>query len=371
MNEELILKMAESSLKNGVLTYEVFDRIYGMLSRKEQYQVCEILHKNGIQLEDIYEDKELSSLTYDVTISEEQISDTEDDDTEPLFDESLFKDSENSGEYVLFYKDIKQSNDTLIRLIQEGNRQARQDICVKNESLVRKFANAYYRYFGNDLDFEDLMQAGYMGLLTAAEKFDFSKESAFSTYAVFWIKQAIHRQVADIGFRIRIPVHMIEKVAKITRLDNKYATDGMDYSQRINHIAEEMELTTEQVEEALSIKQQFLSTVSLDTPIGEEEDSTLGEFIPADDSFNVEDQIIQKSLSSDLDEILSTLTKTEQKVIRLRYGFYDGRPRTLEEIGNEIGVTRERIRQIESKALRKLRHPTRSNIIKNYNDSGG
>ncbi len=352
MNEELVLKMAESSLKNGVLTYEVFDRIYGMLSRKEQYQVCEILHKNDIHLEDIYED-------------------TEDDDTEPLFDERLFKDSENTGEYVLFYKDIKQSNDTLIRLIQEGNKQAKQDLCVKNKSLVSKFANIYYRYFGNDLDFEDLMQAGYMGLLTAAERFDFSKESAFSTYAVFWIKQAIHRQIAEIGFRIRIPAHMMEKVAKITRLDNKYAADGMDYIQRINLIAEEMDLTIEQVEEALSIKHQFLSTVSLDTPVGEEEETTLGEFIQADDSFNVEDQIIKKSLSSNLDRILSTLTKTEQKVIRLRYGFYDGRPRRLEEIGNEIGVTRERIRQIESNALRKLRHPTKSNIIKNYNDSGG
>ena len=280
MNEELILKMAESSLKNGVLTYEVFDRIYGMLSRREQYKVCEILYKNGIQLEDVCEDKELTSLTYDITISDEQISDTEDEDAEPIFDESFFKDSENSREYVLYYKDIKQSNDTLIRLIQEGNKQARQDICVKNESLVRKYANAYYHYFGNDLDFEDLMQAGYIGLLTAAEKFDFRKESAFSTYAVFWIKQSIHRQVADIGFRIRIPVHMIERVTKITRLDNKYATDGMDYSQRINRIAEEMELTTEQVEEALSIKQQFLSTVSLETPVGEEEESTLSGLLP-------------------------------------------------------------------------------------------
>ena len=366
MNEELIMKMAEPNIKNGILTYELFDKIYGMLSRKEQYQVCEILNNNGIQLADVFDDEDIASSIEDLPEPEESFDVISEGVSIPLFDDSIFKDSKSGKEYVYYSKDVKQSNDTLIRLIKEGNKQARQDICIKNEGLVRKYVNIYYRYFGNDLDVEDLLQAGYIGVLTAADNFDFSKESAFSTYAIYWIKQSISRLIYEEGYRIRIPVHMMEKISRMTRLDNQYGSEGMDYQQRIKHIAADMETTEEKVEEWIEIKHQFLSGVSLDTPVGEEEETPLGEFIPADKSYNVEDQVFQSSLSSALDEILSSLNQREEKILRLRYGLYDGHPKTLEEVGKEFGVTRERIRQIEAKALRKLRHPTKTRKIKDY-----
>ena len=368
MNEELIMKMAEASVKNGILTYALFDRIFGMLSRREQYQVCEILNKNNIQLEDTYDSNDYSASSTEILEGNNPVIDLE-EESGPLFDESIFKDPKGVEEYLFFPDTVKQTNDTLIRLAQEGNRQARQDLCIKNERLVWKYANGYYRYFGNDLDFEDLMQAGFMGLLTAAEKFDFRKDSAFSTYAVVWIKQAILRQVFDQGYRVRIPVHMMEKIAKMTRLDNKYGSDGLDYQQRVEHIAEDMEMPVDKVEELIELKYQFLGGVSLDTPVGEEEESTLGDFVPTDERFDVESLFLQSALSSALDEVLSTLKPKEERIIRLRFGLYDGHPRTLEEIGKEYNVTRERIRQIEAKALRKLRHPSRSKKIKDYLNS--
>lgn len=369
MNEELIMKMAESSVKNGILTYSLFDRIYGMLSRREQYQVCEILNKNNIQLEDSFDPNDITTATPEILDAEDSSAELEAEETSPLYDESIFKDPKGVEEYLFSPDVVLQSNDTLVRLVREGNRQARQDLCIKNEKLVWKYANSYYRYFGNDLDFEDLMQAGFMGLLTAAEKFDFRKDSAFSTYAVVWIKQAISRQVFDQGYRIRIPVHMMEKIARMTRLDNKYGSDGLDYQQRMELIAEDMEMPVDKIEELVEIKYQFLGGVSLDTPVGEEEESSLGDFVPTDERYDVESQFLQSALSSALDEVLSTLKPKEERIIRLRFGLYDGPPKTLEEVGKEFNVTRERIRQIEAKALRKLRHPSRSKKIKDYLNS--
>ena len=210
------------------------------------------------------------------------------------------------------------------------------------------------------------MQAGFLGLLLATEKFNFEKDSAFSTYAVFWIKQAISRQIYDEGYRIRIPVHMMEKIARMTRLDNEYGAYCADYRQRIQRIAEDMEITEDDVEKLMALKHQFLSKVSLDTPVGEEEESTLGEFIPVDEEYDVEDIAIKNALASLLDTLLATLPPREEKILRMRFGFYDGNPKTLEEVGKEFGLTRERIRQIEEKAIRKLRHPTRINKIKAF-----
>lgn len=365
MNEELILKMAEPSIKNGALTYALFDKIFSMLSLREQYQVCEILYKNSIQLMDSYEGEETDSDSIGLPAAEIVDQPLEDDDR-PLYDDSIFKDAGRSEDYLILSTEIKQSNDTLVRLVRDGSKQARQDLCIKNEKLVRKYANAYFRLMGNDLEFEDLMQAGFIGLLSAAEKFDFGKDSAFSTYSVFWIKQAISRQVFDQGYRIRIPVHLMERISKATRLDSKYAFEGLDYHQRIKSIAEEMAIPENKVEELFTLKYTFLDAVSLDTPVGEEEEATLGDFIPSDNESNVDSRFFQGELTSALDSILKTLTPREEKIIRLRYGFADGRPRTLEEVGKEFNLTRERIRQVEAKALRKLRHPTRSKKIEVY-----
>lgn len=361
INEELVLKMAVPSIKNGILTYSLFDRIYGMLSLKEQYQVCEILFNHNIQLAD-----SIDSSPDDLLVENGLEDSFADENKDSLFNDDIFKDAKSSNEYVFYFGRVNQSNDTLVKLIQEGNKQARQDICIKNEGLVRKYANAYYRYLGNNLDYEDLMQAGFLGLLIATEKYKFEKDSSFSTYAVFWIKQAISRQIYDEGYRIRIPVHMMEKIARMTRLDNKYGAECMDYRQRIQRIAQEMEITEDDVEKLIEIKHQFLGSVSLDTPIGEEEESTIGEFIPEDEENDVESIVIKNALSSLLASLLSTLPPKEEKILRMRFGFYDGKPRTLEEIGKEFGVTRERIRQIEEKAIRKLRHPSRIKKIKAF-----
>ena len=363
INEAIILKMAEPSIKNGILTYDLFDRIYGMLSRKEQYQVCEILFDHHIQLGDT-----IYPSTDDIFVENSSDNALVDEKKDSFFDEGIFKDAKSSDEYVFYSGKVNQSNDTLVKLIQEGNKQARQDICIKNEGLVRKYAKAYYRYFGNDLEFEDLMQAGFLGLLIATERFKFEKDSAFSTYAVFWIKQAISRQIYDVGYRVRIPVYMMERIARMTHLDNQYGADCMDYKRRIQCIAKDMEITEDDVEKLMALKHQFLSSVSLDTPVGEEEESTLGDFIPVDEENDVEDTAIRNALASFLDTLLATLTPREEKILRMRFGFYDGNPKTLEEVGKEFGVTRERIRQIEEKAIHKLRHPSKLNKIKAFID---
>lgn len=365
MNEELILKMAAPSIKNGVLTYALFDKIYSMLSLREQYQVCEILHKNSIELLDSGDHEGNDSVTPTLSESELFVEPSSDAET-PLYDTNIFKDTPNSTEYLYFETDIKQSNDTLIKLIQEGSRQARQDLCVKNRNLVLKYANAYYHLMGNDLDLEDLEQAGFIGLLTAAERFDFSRDSAFSTYAVIWIKQAISRQVADIGYRVRVPVHMMDKIRTAIQLDKKYDALGFDYNHRIKCIAREMAMPENMIEELFVIKQTFLGSVSIDTPVGEEEETPLSEFLPSDIENDVEGQIFRAALVSELDSVLKTLKPREEKVIRARFGLDDGHPRTLEDLGREFCLTRERIRQIEEKALRKLRHPSRLNKIKDY-----
>lgn len=358
MNEEIILQMAKPYVENGVLSYDLFDRIYNMLSLREKYQVCEILYNHNIQLSDA-DDSSPDGIRSENS-SESPFADS------TLFDDTIFKDTKSSNEYVFYTGKVNQSNDTLIKLIQEGNKQAKQDICIKNEGLVRKYANAYYHFFGNDLDFEDLMQAGFLGLLTAAERYKFEKNSAFSTYAVLWVKQAISRQIYDEGYRVRIPVHMMEKIARMTRLDNKYGIDSMDYRQRMQRIAQEMEITEDEVEKLIELKHQFLGNVSLDTPIGEEEESTIGEFIPADEEYDVESIVINNALSSLLDTLLATLPPKEEKILRMRFGFYDGNPKTLEEVGKEFGLTRERIRQIEEKALCKLRHPSKTKKVKDF-----
>ena len=365
MNEELVMKMAEPNIKNGSLTYAMFDKIYEVLSRREQYEVCEILYRNGIELVDSFEPDE-GTLTTDLPDIDDTIDARETDDLEPILDDSLFKDMSGSQDYLFFSADIKQSNDNLIRLVHNGNTQARQDLCIKNEMLVRKYANAYYRHMGNDLELDDLVQVGFIGLLTAADRFEFSKNSSFSTYAVIWIKQAISRFVFDQGFRIRIPVHVMEKLKAAIKLDNEYAFSGLDYQQRIKRIAEEMSMTEDKIEELFTIKYTFLDATSLDTPVGEEEDVSLGDFIPSEEEIDPEEQSINSELSHDLGKALATLTPREERVLRMRFGLYDGRRRTLEEIGREFNVTRERIRQIEAKALRKLKHPSRSKKLKEY-----
>ncbi|WP_339063705.1 RNA polymerase sigma factor RpoD [Tepidibacillus marianensis] len=358
--EQVKEQILEQGKKRGSISYkEIMDKLSVYDQDSDQIdEYFEYLSDQGVEV--VNEDQEGPLLLDD----EEKISGTEE---EFDFDDLSIPPGVKINDPVRMYlKEIgrvpllsAEEEIELAKRIEDGDEEAKRRLAEANLRLVVSIAK---RYVGRGMLFLDLIQEGNMGLIKAVEKFDYRKGYKFSTYATWWIRQAITRAIADQARTIRIPVHMVETINKLIRVSRQLLQDlGREPSPE--EIGEEMDLSVEKVREIMKIAQE---PVSLETPIGEEDDSHLGDFIEDQDALAPSDAAAYELLKEQLEDVLDTLTEREENVLRLRFGLDDGRTRTLEEVGKVFGVTRERIRQIEAKALRKLRHPSRSKRLKDF-----
>ena len=374
-NKAQILKdLTDKALLSGkkALSYtEISDRIGNIeLDKDQMEEIYEVLMSQGIEVV-------LESEPDEIDLMELEKEEVDDPEVEAVIAENpeakeidleatISKNIAVDDPVRMYLKEIgkvplltAQEEIDLAKRMEQGDEYAKQKLCEANLRLVVSIAK---KYVGRGMLFLDLIQEGNLGLIKAVDKFDWRKGYKFSTYATWWIRQAITRSIADQARTIRIPVHMVETINKLIRVSRQLLQEqGREPTP--DEIAAEMGISVEKVREILKIAQE---PVSLETPIGEEEDSHLGDFIPDDDAPAPAEAAAFSMLKEQLVDVLGTLTEREQKVLKLRFGLEDGRARTLEEVGKKFDVTRERIRQIEAKALRKLRHPTRSKKLKDY-----
>ncbi len=353
----MVKALIDKGLATGKLNSTDIDAVLveADIDIEEMEKLYSTLESQGIEVVDDFGDDMLENISMDIDIPKGY-------DNAPI--QADGKNAVIDDPVKVYLKDIgrvplltpEEEIDLAIR-IADNDQEAKDRLTKANLRLVVSIAK---RYVGRGMMFLDLIQEGNLGLIKAVDKFDYTKGFKFSTYATWWIRQAITRAIADQGRTIRIPVHMVETINKVKKTSNMLLhRDGKDPSPE--DIAEELGMPIDKVRDILRISQE---PVSLETPIGEEEDSHLGDFIPDEDALSPADAAAMTFLKSKVNEVLSTLTPREAEVLRLRFGLKDGTPQTLEEVGKAFNVTRERIRQIEAKALRKLRHPSRSKHLK-------